>query len=82
MNATAAKHTRRDLRRAMGPEALDLVGHQAQAIRTLQEWTLMTTRLLEVQTDRLDLLRQDVDVLCAVSARSFLGRLRWLVTGR
>ena len=89
MNATAAKQTRRDIRRAMGPQALDLLGQQAEAVRALNRFAqYIDTRLVEVETGleqhevQLPRLRHDVDVLCHLKARPFLGRLRWLLMGR
>ena len=86
MSGQIATQTRRDIRRAMGPEALDLVGQQAKAIGQLQEG--LKRAALEADWVRHDLAMIETrhesthDRVTAFISRSFWGRLRWLVIGR
>jgi hypothetical protein len=68
MSAVADRHTRRDIRRAMGVQALDLVSKQARG--------------LFLVGDELQRVSQRTDHALAILERGFWGRLKWLLRGR
>lgn len=96
MSATASKASRREIRRALGPTALELLDAHTESL------TLHATRLTFLKTERdtlhadvlklrealataaesLRFVTHDVERLQAVRSRKLGGRLRWLVTGR
>lgn len=94
MSGATAKELRRDLRRAVGEEAVLLIDAHTKVIdhQILPNLNALTSqrqnhenriRLLET---RADALREHADLrltrLEVLRDRSFLGRLRWLLTGR
>lgn len=79
MSASAAKEMRRDIRRALGPVALETLDAQADAIRALD----MRLRTLAIDhTQRIALLEERADAAEAILHRNWRGRLRFLFTGR
>ena len=95
MNATAAKATSRQIRRAFGADALDTIARQARA---LEEHTArLNAQALAGQTLRTDLTalqhaHGEAELLLdacwlalnqrELAMRTLRGRLRWLVRGR
>ncbi len=75
MNGSAVKVQRRELRRAFGPEAVASLGEGSAKIQHIDEGLAQLAQALELQ-------RQAILALTEIRNRSFLGRLRWLVTGR
>ena len=81
--------TRRDIRRAMGPEARAVLAHhtdtiravtvtQAQVSDAVQQWAAACEALCQ----RTTAAERALDHLTSIAARPFMGRIRWLVTGR
>ena len=82
MNGSTAKQTRRDIRRAMGPQALDLVGSQAHAIADTSRRLAHTVALVADVDGRQQNTERWVQQLLAIRTRGFWGRLTWLLCGR
>lgn len=85
MGQAAIKATRRDIRRAVGAEALTTISEQEQATRWLvqQVQTLRAdvySELADVAKSRMATTSQFLQLLPATD--TFLGRLRWLFLGR
>lgn len=85
MSARTDRHTRRALRRALGPEALDLVGQQAKALAALahtvqrQEHQLQALERADLtQHLRWDGVRHDLEDF---RDRPWWRRWRWLLKG-
>lgn len=68
MSQAASRASRREIRRAFGPEALDLLAQHNDSILALAEAGKA--------------LATDVKALNALRSRPILGRLRWLLVGR
>lgn len=93
MSQSTVKATRRDLRRAIGTDALTVFQSNEQLIGLLQNAVETTQREQQLQRGAHKELiasfdRTIADVGLAIDlaveplTRGFLGRLRWLVTGR
>lgn len=89
MSQARSTASRRDIRRAFGPEAVETLNRQGEAIHTarldlnalavdhaLIKRDLGSVNMLTVANGR------DLDGVRALLSRGFVGRLRWLVTGR
>lgn len=78
------RQQRRDIRRAMGPEALDLVQQQMGALRTLEAHVNHTEHrqaLVETLIEGRVLALEQCDYRWARGTATFWGRLRWLWRG-
>lgn len=90
MNGSAAKGIRRDLRRAMGQEAIAIVDEHTTALNQAMPVVGNLVKELEQHKRDLDTLRtiatNELAILhrraSAWDAKSRWQRLRWLVTGR
>lgn len=99
MNGQAAKATRREIRRAVGPSAIQTIGEQEQAIKWLVQQVNGLRSDVAEQAREGKLTREAGDAInrelrihfgdaYAVFVRrlpledTFLGRLRWLFTGK
>ena len=86
MGQATVKATRRALRRAVGPDALNTIRDQDQAIGILQaavsglQREVATLAVNHAEFKRATALA--VTGLVGFRERPFLGRLRWLVTGQ
>lgn len=83
MSERAAKLTRREIRRAVGPDGLDAIQQQGIALYThvlptLQALTLADQREADIRRAEIDALRA---TLSTHLERTFWSRLRWLVWG-
>lgn len=85
MSAQAAKVLRRDLRRAVGAEAIGVIDHNAQLLADLQQQVARQAQQivgLQAEAKRLELSEQAIwNTFQGFFLRSLLRRLRWLVTG-
>lgn len=86
MNGTAAKADRRDLRRAVGASALDIIDQQSATIRQLVEVSNSHTKQIRTALEDIGVVH---DLILSVGAKqeAFAGmsrwqRLCWLVVGR
>ncbi len=93
MNGSAAKASRRDLRRALGSVAVETLPAHAQrldqlttSLKLAHERLDKTATELAAQDDLLTVLESHLEALKTTTGsferRSFRERLRWLVTGR
>lgn len=96
VSAQAEKVLRRDLRRAVGAEAIGVIDHNAKLLAALQQrvsihdnWLselhgqrqLQERRLVWLETAE-TLGRNGCDAYLVFRHRTFWQRLRWLVTGK
>ena len=79
MSASAEKATRRELRRAVGVQAIGVIDSQTQTIHAQTEAIKANAQYFE---DRLNDQRGQIDLFRAHIRRTFWQRVRWLVTGR
>lgn len=91
MNGAQSKVARRDLRRAVGEEAVEIIDEHSRVltvhvIPTLQRHQQAFADMDTSVDSRLALLMRDMDglgeTLATFQAMRFWARLRWLVTGR
>jgi len=90
MSASVDKATRRDLRRAMGAEAIAVLNSHADTLHDLLKGLeRFNARLSSLQADVGQLHQQQDDAALALTARceplarpTFWSRLRWLMRGR
>ena len=80
MSAHLEKHTRRDLRRAMGPEALDVVSQMGTGLKGL-EAQMRELRITVAWQGRIIGQHQAALESYHALGRSWWSRLRWLVRG-
>lgn len=82
MSAVQAKAARRDVRRAFGPAAIDVLNGNAAAVQELQQRfsELAGAHVIAVKCH--DALVARVHHLEGIINRPLLGRLRWLLTGK
>jgi hypothetical protein len=90
MSEAKAKAARRQMRRAVGPELVEMVSNHGATIRS--QGTAIASVANELQTHRMIVTemvklvsaeaRERVDLRTDALRRPFWGRLRWLVTGR
>jgi hypothetical protein len=74
--------SRRQIRRAFGPEALDTIERQGAAIEQLARATGQDFERVGNSLQALETAINAIKPTQGVLTRPFLGRLRWLVTGR
>ena len=82
MSESAVKANRRELRRAMGAEALKIVEAQGQRLITLGRGVGLAHERVDAVASNLKITQASVQALEAFQDRTFWGRLVWLVTGR
>lgn len=75
MSGAAAKVSRRQLRRAFGPDVVASLGEGSSKIQHIDQGLAQMAQSLELQ-------RQAIIALAEVRNRGLFGRLAWLVVGR
>lgn len=79
MSAQADRAIRRDLRRAVGAEAISVIDHNARVIAQLQQdLANLNQRTANLYSDLRDAEREHYEF----TTRTFWPRLRWLFTGK
>lgn len=86
MGQATLREARRQIRRAVGPAALDTIRDQEQMIRDIgnavhHQRVALEALQLRVEAQQ-DLHAVNLTLATVVLRRNLLGRLRWIVTGR
>jgi len=86
MSAVTERATRRELRRAMGESAIGVLNSHADTLADVMHGLELFSARLSACEGHLESLRRisesEIEQRRAFFACSFLGRLRWLLTGR